>query len=57
MHDSGLKPEPEKYKPYKRHYWNKWQDFNIDSELKNSIVSMLNFLILSILPWLYKEKS
>lgn len=57
MHDSGLKAELEKYKPCKRHYWNKWQNFNIDSELNNGIVSVLNFLIVIILPWIYKEKS
>ena len=49
MYDPGMKAEPEKKKPHKGHYWNKWQNLKMDCELNNSIVSMLNFLILSFL--------
>ena len=51
--DPDMEPEPEKQTET---LLKQWGNFNMDSELINSIVSMLTFLILTILLWIYKEK-
>lgn len=56
MWDPGLDPGPGK-KRYQGSHWDNRQKLHTDCELSNNIVSTLNFLIFTIVRWLYKRKS
>lgn len=39
---------------YKWHYWDSWQNLNMVYRWNHSTVSVLNFLVLKIVIWLYR---
>ena len=58
--DDNPDMEPKTEKQINQHkglYWDNGETVTMSCEWNNSIVSMLIFLMLTVLLWIYKEKS